>query len=64
MTLTLTQTCDGCGATRELESMTEEHAGWRVVESGKPKKHLCTDCIRRALGRTEPANVHPETEPK
>jgi len=57
MTLTLTQTCDGCHVARELEGqMTEEHAGWRVVSDAKPKKHLCADCIRKALKGTAPSD--------
>lgn len=61
MSITVTQTCDRCGAKRDLNvgyhggrSTIKQAAlvgGWRDVQEFK---HLCADCIRRVL--TEPAN--------
>lgn len=72
MTLLLTvyQTCDGCGTARQFDVAhsvsaitTEQLAkmpireGWREV---KTNKHLCRDCIQKALERPLPAQ-HTET---
>jgi len=47
MTITITQTCDGCGATRELKSTGQaDYEGWRLVTG---LRHLCSVCIRKAL---------------
>ena len=45
--ITITQTCDGCGATRELAGLSHaDNAGWRSVSG---LKHLCAECINKAL---------------
>lgn len=56
MTLTITQTCNGCGDTRKLdgiESHSTQRDGWREVMNGK---HLCPKCIKKAIkhGEQEP----------
>lgn len=46
--ITITQTCNACGKSRQLRSTNEVRlAGWREID---PDVHLCTDCIKRALG--------------
>lgn len=48
MTIKITQTCDGCKATRELkDTKSFQDGGWRLVTG---LKHLCADCIRKAVG--------------
>lgn len=56
MTIEVKQTCNGCGAERELEIYTQmgeqtvanaaEKNGWREPRKGK---HLCPPCIDKAL---------------
>ena len=51
--ITVTQTCDGCGETRFLNSSSavdSDSAGWREVSN---VKHLCLACIRKALDLTK-----------
>lgn len=56
MSIKITQTCDGCGEERELAAsgygtsddlkQAARLHGWREVLD---KKHLCLDCLRRAV---------------
>jgi hypothetical protein len=56
MTVTITQTCDRCGATRDLNvgyrggldtiKQAALGGGWRDVQEFK---HLCADCINAVL---------------
>lgn len=49
VTLVLTQTCDGCGKYRTIPGRADQlNGGWREVSTAK---HLCSECITRALGR-------------
>lgn len=42
------QKCDGCQATRELKDLhNATDGGWRPVTG---LKHLCAECIRKAVG--------------
>lgn len=51
--IAITQTCDGCGKGRPLDRTSDEHnGGWRTISEGKPRTHLCNDCISKALGRS------------
>lgn len=46
----ITQMCDGCKETRDLE-LHESHelGGWRPV---KTNRHLCPKCIDKAIGQS------------
>lgn len=47
MTISIVQSCDGCGASRELKDTSQgDHGGWRQVTG---LKHLCAACIRKAV---------------
>lgn len=47
MTIQIVQTCDGCKTQRELRVPARAaDGGWREVSTAK---HLCADCIDKAL---------------
>lgn len=56
MSITITQTCDGCGSSRELGvgyhgqrstiKAAADQGGWRAVQEFK---HLCAACIAKAV---------------
>jgi hypothetical protein len=67
VSVTVSQTCDGCGSSRELRAgyrgqsrtfgAAAEVGGWREVRLGA---HLCPACIAKALPST--ADTTPEGE--
>lgn len=60
--ITVIQTCDRCGTKRGIAvtgaygpEVSLKHlvtnGGWVVIDGRKDGKHLCSDCVERALSR-------------